>query len=79
MQVVGYDTRRDLIRRGPLLDRDGRVWAVEGANGTGRPLAQRLVEAGERVLAVASGEATKSEQHGYGQNEFVPWQLGAVM
>ena len=21
----------------------------------------------------------KSEQHGYGQNEFVPWQVGAVM
>jgi altronate hydrolase len=40
-------------------------------------------EAGERIfrlmLATASGQATKSEQHGYGQNEFVPWQLGAVM
>jgi altronate hydrolase len=40
-------------------------------------------EAGERIfqlmLATASGRATKSEQHGYGQNEFVPWQLGAVM
>ncbi len=33
----------------------------------------------ERVLAVASGEHSKSELHGYGQNEFVPWQLGAVM
>jgi altronate hydrolase len=31
------------------------------------------------VLRTASGEATKSEKHGYGQNEFVPWQLGAVM
>jgi altronate hydrolase len=31
------------------------------------------------VLATASGEATKSERHGYGQNEFVPWQVGAVM
>jgi altronate hydrolase len=31
------------------------------------------------VLATASGERSKSEQHGYGQNEFVPWQLGAVM
>jgi altronate hydrolase len=31
------------------------------------------------VLATASGQASKSEQHGYGQNEFVPWQLGAVM
>lgn len=40
-------------------------------------------EAGERIfrlmLDTASGRATKSEQHGYGQNEFVPWQLGAVM
>ena len=42
-----------------------------------------IAEMGERifrlVLATASGEATKSEQHGYGQNEFVPWQVGAVM
>jgi altronate hydrolase len=40
-------------------------------------------EAGERIfrlmLATASGRSTKSELHGYGQNEFVPWQLGAVM
>jgi altronate hydrolase len=33
----------------------------------------------ERMLSCASGEASKSELHGYGQNEFVPWQLGAVM
>ncbi|MFZ9254545.1 MAG: UxaA family hydrolase [Hylemonella sp.] len=33
----------------------------------------------DMVLAVASGEQSKSERHGYGQNEFVPWQLGAVM
>jgi altronate hydrolase len=33
----------------------------------------------QRMLATASGERTKSEQHGYGQSEFVPWQLGAVM
>ena len=31
------------------------------------------------VLATASGQPTKSERHGYGQNEFVPWQVGAVM
>jgi len=31
------------------------------------------------VLATASGSLSKSERHGYGQNEFVPWQLGAVM
>jgi altronate hydrolase len=33
----------------------------------------------ELVLATASGEMSKSEKHGYGQNEFVPWQVGAVM
>jgi altronate hydrolase len=31
------------------------------------------------ILQTASGCATKSELHGYGQNEFVPWQLGAAM
>jgi altronate hydrolase len=40
-------------------------------------------EMGERIfrlmLRTASGERTKSERHGYGQNEFVPWSLGAVM
>jgi len=40
-------------------------------------------EAGERLfrlmLETASGHRTKSERHGYGQSEFVPWYLGAVM
>ncbi len=31
------------------------------------------------MLATASGTKTKSERHGYGQSEFVPWYLGAVM
>jgi altronate hydrolase len=30
------------------------------------------------MLATASGQASKSEIHGYGQNEFVPWQIGAI-
>ena len=38
---------------------------------------------GERIfrlmLETASGRKTKSEVHGYGQNEFVPWALGATM
>ena len=33
----------------------------------------------DMVLATASGAQSKSEAHGYGQNEFVPWQVGAVM
>ena len=32
-----------------------------------------------KVLAVASGERSKSEELGYGDNEFVPWQIGATM
>jgi len=40
-------------------------------------------EIGERffrmILDTASGQKSKSELHGYGQNEFVPWYLGAVM
>jgi altronate hydrolase len=32
-----------------------------------------------KVLAVASGTHTKSEDLGYGDLEFVPWQIGAVM
>ncbi|MEJ1156975.1 UxaA family hydrolase [Prosthecomicrobium sp. N25] len=33
----------------------------------------------DRVLAIASGERSKSEELGYGDNEFVPWQIGATM
>ncbi|RVU21765.1 UxaA family hydrolase [Methylobacterium oryzihabitans] len=33
----------------------------------------------ETVLRVASGAPSKSEQLGYGDAEFVPWQVGAVM
>jgi galactarate dehydratase len=32
----------------------------------------------ERMVAAASGEKTKSEICDYGDNEFVPWQIGAV-
>ncbi|MEO7762396.1 MAG: altronate dehydratase [Casimicrobiaceae bacterium] len=40
-------------------------------------------EVGEKffrmILDTASGKKSKSELHGYGQSEFVPWQLGPVM
>jgi len=40
-------------------------------------------EMGERIfrfiLEVAAGKKTKSELHGMGDNEFVPWAMGAVM
>ena len=33
----------------------------------------------DKILAVASGERSRSEALGYGDAEFVPWQLGATM
>ncbi|MBA4223717.1 MAG: galactonate dehydratase, partial [Methylobacterium sp.] len=33
----------------------------------------------ETLLKIASGERSKSEQLGYGDAEFVPWQIGATM
>jgi len=33
----------------------------------------------EEILEVASGRRTKSEELGFGDEEFVPWQLGAVL
>ena len=40
---------------------------------------QKGKEIFQKVLAVASGTHTKSEDLGYGDLEFVPWQIGAVM
>ena len=48
---------------------------IDGAS-TVAEMGQRIFEL---VLATASGAKSKSESHGYGQNEFVPWQVGAVM
>lgn len=33
----------------------------------------------EKILSVASGERTKSELHGIGDEEFIPWLTGAVL
>ncbi len=46
----------------------GRVWAVEGANGAGRPLAQRLVEAGEQVVDVPAKLAARVRLFDTGHN-----------
>ena len=39
---------------------------------------ERGIHIFDMMLRVASGEPSKSETHGYGQNEFVPWQIGAI-
>lgn len=39
-------------------------------------VSQRIFDA---IVAYASGEKTRSEVLGYGQDEFLPWSIGAVM
>ena len=46
----------------------GRVWAVEGSNGAGRPLAQRLLEDGEQVLDVPAKLAARVRLFDTGHN-----------
>ncbi len=52
---AGYAGMRSYVKAWPE-----RVWAVEGANGAGRPLAQRLLEAGEYVIDVPAKLAAGS-------------------
>ena len=54
------------INCGPIVDGDESVEEV----------GERIFH---KILATASGEPTKSEALGYGDNEFVPWQIGAYM
>jgi len=51
---AGYAAMRTYAKTWP-----SRVWAVEGANGVGRPLAQRLLEAGEQVVDVPAKLAAR--------------------
>jgi altronate hydrolase len=48
------------------------------ADGT-ETLVQKGEEILQRVIATASGEQTKSEELGYGDNEFTPWIVGAML
>src|SRR3954467_15390700 len=45
-----------------------RVWAVEGSNGAGRPLAQRLLEDGEQVVDVPAKLAARIRLFDTGHN-----------
>jgi transposase len=60
---AGYAAMRQYVRAWPQ-----RVWAVEGANGAGRPLAQRLVEVGERVVDVPAKLAARVRLFDTGHN-----------
>jgi transposase len=60
---AGYSAMRKYVRSWP-----DRVWAVEGANGAGRPLAQRLLEAGEQVVDVPAKLAARVRLFDTGHN-----------
>ncbi|MEQ4205768.1 IS110 family transposase [Actinopolymorpha sp. B9G3] len=60
---AGYAAMRAYVKAWP-----DRVWAVEGANGAGRPLAQRLLAAGERVLDVPAKLAARVRLFDTGHN-----------
>ena len=57
-------------------DIDLNAGDIADGNATIEGVGQRLFDL---MLMTCSGERTKSEIHGYGQNEFVPWYVGAVM
>ena len=59
----GYTAMRSYVKAWP-----DRLWAVEGANGAGRPLAQRLVEAGEHVVDVPAKLAARVRLFDTGHN-----------
>ena len=60
---AGYSAMRRYAKTWPV-----RVWAVEGANGAGRPLAQRLLEAGEHVVDVPAKLAARVRLFDTGHN-----------
>jgi altronate hydrolase len=43
-----------------------------------KTIAELGAELFQLLLATASGRPSRSELHGYGQNEFVPWQISVV-
>ena len=59
----GYSAMRSYVKAWP-----NRFWAIEGANGAGRPLAQRLVEAGEHVVDVPAKLAARVRLFDTGHN-----------
>ena len=60
---AGYTAMRTYAKTWPE-----RVWAVEGSNGAGRPLAQRLLEAGEQVVDVPAKLAARVRLFDTGHN-----------
>ena len=60
---AGYVAMRKTVSRWP-----DRVWAVEGSNGAGRPLAQRLLADGEHVVDVPAKLSARARLFDTGHN-----------
>ena len=45
----------------------------------GKNIQEKGEEIFELMIKIASGKRSKSEELGFGEVEFVPWQTGAVM
>ena len=65
----------------PCLPTCRTTWTSTGGDilSQGVTLEEKGAEIVEAILRVASGEPTKSEALGLGDNEFIPWHIGAVM
>ena len=91
--IVLHDRPRLLLRlqAAPVAQaRDQHRHVPAHGGGHGRQLPATIIDGEETVEQVgrahlrprgrvASGEKTKTEELGIGDNEFVPWQIGAVM
>ncbi|WP_250515871.1 altronate dehydratase family protein [Caballeronia sp. INDeC2] len=56
-------------------DMDFNCGQVLSGEGSIEELGRRMLEL---MLATASGKRSRSELHGYGQQEFVPWQISVI-
>ena len=71
---IKLGTKTELYSRMPE-DLDVNCGLIVDGDATVAEMGQHIFD---RILAVASGEQTVSEELDLGQEEFVPWQLGTV-
>jgi len=63
----------------PVPPHDRRHGRERGSGAGGASLEEVGREIFERVLSMASGERTKSELNGVGEEEFAPWSIGPTL
>ena len=67
-----------VLRKGAF---DEALFRIPGPGGHGAAHLTGYLAEGfcEKILAVASGEKTKSELNGVGEEEFAPWGVGPTL